>query len=93
MLQKQNCCLFSLFVVLLGFATLPYIAIFLKIPYFIYDFLKFGKKGKKMSIKKFIIKTTKNKKSIDKDNFIIYNVTSIMANYLAKVSLAINFSR
>ena len=46
-----------------------------------------------MPTKKFLIKTTKNKKSIDKDNFIIYNVTSIMENYLAKVSLVANFNR
>lgn len=44
-----------------------------------------------MPIKKFIIKTTKNKKSIDKGKFIIYNVSSIMDNYLAEVSLAVNF--
>ena len=43
-----------------------------------------------MPTKKFINKTTKNKKSIDKDNFIIYNVTSIMENYLARVSPFIN---
>ena len=45
-----------------------------------------------MLIKKFLNKTTKNKKSIDKDKFIIYNVCSIMENYLAIVSLVVNFT-
>ena len=44
-----------------------------------------------MQIKKFINKTTKNKKSIDKGKFIIYNVSSIMENYLARVSPFIDF--
>ena len=51
------------------------------------------KKAWKIAIKKFINKTTKNKNSIDKGKFIIYNVSNIMDNYLAKVSLAINFAR
>ena len=38
-----------------------------------------------MPIKKFIIKTTKNKKSIDKVGALLYNDNSIMENYLAVV--------
>ncbi len=46
-----------------------------------------------MSIKNFANKTTKNKKSIDKEKIIIYNVSSIMENYLVKVSLALKFGK
>ena len=46
-----------------------------------------------MAIKKIINKTTKNKKTIDKGKFIIYNVYSIMENYLARVSPFTSFTR